>query len=71
MNHLVVATLISIPLAILWLGTADVLVLLGQDPAVSELAGAYMLAHLLVPAHRPHAQAAEEVAAAHREPEAG
>ncbi len=43
---LIVATLISIPLAILWLGTADVLVLLGQDPAVSELAGAYMLARL-------------------------
>ena len=43
---LVVATLISIPLAILWIVTADVLALLGQDPEVSELAGAYMLARL-------------------------
>ena len=43
---LVVATVVSIPLTILWLATADVLALLGQDPEVAELAGAYMLARL-------------------------
>jgi len=43
---LVIASSISIPLAMLWLATADVLTLLGQDPEVAELAGAYMLARL-------------------------
>lgn len=43
---LVVATLISIPLTLLWLATTPTLLVLGQDPQVAELAGLYMLARL-------------------------
>lgn len=42
----IIAVAVSIPLALLWLATAPVLVALGQDPHVAELAGAYMLARL-------------------------
>jgi len=43
---LLICVAVSIPLAGLWIGTGPLLVLLGQDPHVAELAGAYMLARL-------------------------
>jgi len=43
---LIIAAAVSIPLIALWLVTGPVLVALGQDPHVSELAQAYLLARL-------------------------
>lgn len=43
---LIVATVVSIPLAGLWLATEPMLLAFGQDPRVAELAQAYMLARL-------------------------
>ena len=43
---LVIACLSSIPLMALWIATGPVLVLLGQDEKVAELAGSYMIARL-------------------------
>jgi MATE family multidrug resistance protein len=43
---LVIACLSSIPLAALWIATEPLLVMLGQDENVAELAGSYMLARL-------------------------
>jgi MATE family multidrug resistance protein len=43
---LIIACLSSIPLMALWIATGPVLVLLGQDGEVSELAGSYMIARL-------------------------
>lgn len=43
---LIIAGAVSIPLIALWLVTGAALVALGQDPQVSELAQAYMLARL-------------------------
>jgi MATE family multidrug resistance protein len=43
---LIVAAGVSIPLALLWLSTERLLLVFGQQPAVAELAQAYMLARL-------------------------
>ncbi len=43
---LIISVAVSIPLMLLWIATGPALVGLGQDPEVSELAGAYMLARL-------------------------
>mgnify|MGYP001816511380 CR=1 FL=1 len=43
---LIVAAAVSLPLAGLWVVTGPMLVALGQDPSVAELAQAYMLARL-------------------------
>jgi len=43
---LVIACLSSIPLTALWIATEPLLVMLGQDENVAELAGSYMLARL-------------------------
>ncbi len=43
---LVIACVSSIPLMALWIATGPVLVLLGQDEKVAELAGSYMIARL-------------------------
>ena len=43
---LIVAALVSVPLALLWLSTGSILLAFGQQPEVAELAQAYMLARL-------------------------
>ncbi len=43
---LIVATVVSIPLALLWMSTERLLLVFGQQPEVAELAQAYMLARL-------------------------